>query len=133
MEKYLWIVTAINLLKVLFAMKEEGLMSPYVHDLQNGQKLYEDFIAKYNRTFTGELDYQNRYSNFMRTLKNVNRINSIQGSVKVGLNQFADFSATEYKKTMDHTEKKVDPELALMLNKRDPNLKSLFKIAKSYG
>lgn len=132
MEKYVWIVvTAINLINVLLAMGE-GFTSPHIYDLQNGQQLYEDFAAKYNRTFAGELDYQNRYSNFLRTLKNVNRINSIKGSVKVGINQYADFTATEYEKTMNQPEKKVDPELALMLRNKEPDVLSLFKIAKSY-
>lgn len=133
MKKYFWVVVmAINLINVILAIEKGRFMSPnYVYDLRNGQKIYDYFIAKYNRTFNGELDYQNRYSNFIRTLKKINQVNSITDSVKVGPNQFADYSTAEYRAAMKKLGKDDDPELAITRERNTPDVKSLFKVARS--
>lgn len=81
-------------------------------DVQNSVALYKNFIKRFYRKFKNEDDYYQRYLNFVRTLRTINKINA-GATEKVGPNQFADWSDEERYKRMDKMKKRgaMDPEI----------------------
>lgn len=73
----------------------EGQVRYPVFNLNRGPDLYREFAKKFNRTFVNREEHQMRYKNFMKTLQEINFLNSQPGSVKVGPNKYADLTDIE--------------------------------------
>nr|XP_021191847.2 uncharacterized protein LOC110377323 [Helicoverpa armigera] len=92
----------------------------FVFQLKDAPELYKDFIKRYHRTFDSEYDYNQRYMNFVQTLRYINSINAQSFTQqKVLPNQYADFSDEERRAYLRKTEKKIDPELKIILRMKD--------------
>lgn len=95
-------------------------------DLKKAPELYEQFIKRHNRKFKSEQDYNERFQNFVVTLRHINTINaqSHKTQQKVLPNQFADFSNDERRRILQRTTKNIDPELKQILRIKDnPNIR----------
>lgn len=95
------------------------------YNLRDGPQLYEKYVKKYHKTFKAQREYQDRYNNFMKTLRKINVINSRPNSQKVRPNQFADLSTDERNNVEQTT--KIDSELKFMMEDSKPSVDSLFK------
>ncbi|KAH9633314.1 hypothetical protein HF086_004028 [Spodoptera exigua] len=90
--------------------------SNFVFRLKDAPQLYKDFIKRYHRTFESEYDYNQRYMNFIQTLRYINSINAQTFTEqKVLPNQFADYSDDERRNYLRKTAKRIDPELRMIL------------------
>uniref|UniRef100_A0A2H1X189 SFRICE_027567 n=1 Tax=Spodoptera frugiperda TaxID=7108 RepID=A0A2H1X189_SPOFR len=88
----------------------------FVFKLKDAPQLYKDFTKRYHRTFTSEYDYNQRYLNFIQTLRYINSINAQTFTQqKVLPNQFADYSDDERRDYLRKTAKRIDPELRMIL------------------
>ncbi|KAJ8728207.1 hypothetical protein PYW08_016592 [Mythimna loreyi] len=118
MEKY-FLALALTLLYPLLAnsLEEE---SNFVFELKDAPAVYRQFAKRYNRTFKSEYDYNQRYTNFVQTLRYINSINS-QGDTlqKVLPNQFADYSDNERVMYLRQHFKHVNPDLKQFLRMND--------------
>ncbi|CAH2106322.1 unnamed protein product [Euphydryas editha] len=95
-----------------------------IYNLRDGPQLYRKYVEKFNKTFKGDEEYRDRYSNFMKTLRVINEINSQPGSEKVRPNKYADLSDFERSNIEGTT--KIDPELKIQMKGRKPSVDSLF-------
>lgn len=101
----------------------DGLQS-LIYNLRDGPQLYRDYVEKFNKRFKGDEEYRERYSNFMKTLRVINEINSQPGSEKVRPNKYADLSDFERSNIEGTT--KIDDELKIQMKDRKPSVDSLF-------
>lgn len=95
-------------------------------DLKKAPQLYEQFIQRHKRKFKSEEEYNERFQNFVQTLRYINKINAQSHATqqKVLPNQFADFSNDERRRILQRTTKNIDPELKTILRIKDnPNVK----------
>ena len=66
-------------------------------DAAQTEKLFSNFISKFQRNYRDKGEYQVRLSNFAKNLEVVNKHNSEDGSdYQMELNKFADLSPKEY-------------------------------------
>ncbi|KAI5651715.1 cathepsin propeptide inhibitor domain (I29) domain-containing protein [Phthorimaea operculella] len=65
------------------------------YPIQEGPRLYQEFVKRYNKKFQNEQEYQFRYNNFLKTLHIINEMNRDSLGPQVGPNFFADFTSAE--------------------------------------
>lgn len=117
MENY--IVLAVFLLYPSLPVSS-GKDTSFVFDLKDAPALYKDFAKRYQRKFKSEFDYNQRYINFVQTLRYINGINSQADTLqKVLPNQYADFSDDERREFLRENHKHIDPELRDILRMDD--------------
>jgi len=63
------------------------------------ESLFGEYMAKYNKVYTAE-EYTTRFSNFQASLVRIQVLNANSDSTRFGINQFADMSAEEFRKTV---------------------------------
>lgn len=90
--------------------------SSFVFQLKDAPELYKDFAKRYHRTFKSEYDYNQRYLNFVQTLRYINSINTQSDTQqKVLPNQYADYSDDERRAYLRRNHKHIDPQLKTIL------------------
>lgn len=101
---------------LLYLISFVKLDNNFVFKLKDAPQLYKDFTKRYHRTFASEYDYNQRYLNFIQTLRYINSINAQTFTQqKVLPNQFADYSDDERREYLRKTAKRIDPELRMIL------------------
>lgn len=99
-----------------------------IFQMQEAPFLFQKFMKRYDKKYNNEWDYQNRYLNFVNTLRKVNEINAEPGSVKVVPNKYADLSDQERSLLEEEqTTKRIDSELAALSADRDPKVLDIIK------
>lgn len=66
-----------------------------VYNIQDAPQLFEKFIKDFNKQYKDDEEYQRRYGNFVKTLKNINEVNSMKRSFVSDINSFADWDEAE--------------------------------------
>lgn len=133
------IATVLCLINVILQLNGQDFQSPVIFKLDDAPILFKQFVVKYNKTYGSEMEYQERYNNFVRTLRKINVKNSHPSSVKVGPNEYADLTPQEWNNhlkdlvTKTNPARPRDPELELARHfQSHPNLKFMFHSAKTY-
>lgn len=130
MWKHFVVVKTFCLMNLILLLKGQGFNPAYFNRLSDAPKLFKQFITKYNKTMKSEYEHQERFKNFVKTLKNINVVNARPNAEKVGPNQYADLSYDEWKKTTinKEPERVRDPELEYVAKiNNQPNLRAMFK------
>ncbi|CAH1645460.1 unnamed protein product [Spodoptera littoralis] len=109
---------------LLYLISHVKMDNNFVFKLKDAPQLYKDFTKRYHRTFQSEYDYNQRYLNFIQTLRYINSINAQTFTQqKVLPNQFADYSDDERRDYLRKTAKRIDPELRMILRmNEDPEI-----------
>lgn len=74
--------------------EEKKLERPSL-SIEDGPKLFKEFIAKYNREYKSEEETKQRYAYFLANLKDIIGLNNEGGSSVSAVNMFADYSEAE--------------------------------------
>ncbi|KAI5651724.1 cathepsin propeptide inhibitor domain (I29) domain-containing protein [Phthorimaea operculella] len=64
-------------------------------NLADAPTLFENFIRSYQKKYQTPQEHQYRYSNFFKTLQEINKINEAKQSIIVAPNFYADFTKEE--------------------------------------
>jgi len=65
-------------------------------DLANARTQFAQYVKKYNKAYTGH-EYEQRFQNFMSNLARIEKTNTLNGKVRLGVNKFTDMTKTEFR------------------------------------
>ena len=75
-----------------------GLTQKRFFSLANSKELFEDFVSRFHRTYSGAQEYQTRFQIFQETLRQINERNAQEKEAVHGVTRFADRSLEEREK-----------------------------------
>ena len=77
-----------------------GLTQKRFFSLANSKELFEDFVSRFHRTYSGAQEYQTRFQIFQETLRQINERNAQEKEAVHGVTRFADRSLEEREKML---------------------------------
>ncbi|KAJ8729143.1 hypothetical protein PYW08_000724 [Mythimna loreyi] len=74
---------------------------PYVYNLDEAEKHFENFLEKYERNYENEMEKQTRFEIFKENLERINRLNKNSKFGVHGITPFLDMSREEFNSKMN--------------------------------
>ncbi|XP_041978221.1 cysteine proteinase-like [Aricia agestis] len=74
---------------------EDDDVKPQIYNLKDAPKLFEKFVAEYKKVYKSDAERKERYQNFYKNLKEINKINK-SGTSSADINLFADLAEKEF-------------------------------------
>ncbi|AAS82707.1 ORF31 [Agrotis segetum granulovirus] len=72
-----------------------GLVQGALYNLNDSEKLFEDFVQKYNKSYSSEEERQIKFDNFKNNIRSINEKNSLSNSAVYDINFYSDMNKNE--------------------------------------